>query len=236
MKKLLVLTALILGIANYAFAGAWYNMPNTNNWFYIQDDNSFAKNKWIVDNGKYYYFNNDGFMLSNTLTPDGYKVGADGAWIIESEKQNNSLNTIGTQVTSSGEKKKDLKNNIISKSNVEFLDSVKIGSKTWANVIKFSGNNSNIKVNSGDYNRLTFEAGVKDAKDDVEYNLTIFVNGDEAETITEFSSDGEQISIVIDKNSEVMLVYNCVVESGTYISSNNKALYIRKAQFERVKE
>ncbi len=41
---------------------------------------------WQIVDGKAYYFNtmSDGYkgrLLINTTTPDGYKVGADGAWI-----------------------------------------------------------------------------------------------------------------------------------------------------------
>ena len=41
---------------------------------------------WQIIDGKAYYFNtmSDGYLgrlLTNTVTPDGYKVGADGAWI-----------------------------------------------------------------------------------------------------------------------------------------------------------
>ena len=38
-------------------------------------------NTWKEIDGKQYYFGSDGYMLSNTTTPDGYYVGADGAWI-----------------------------------------------------------------------------------------------------------------------------------------------------------
>lgn len=234
MKKIFVMIIMCFVCTNFVYAGAWYNMPNSNYWFYIQDDNTFAINKWVVDNGKYYYFDNNGIMLSNTITPDGYTVGSDGAYLPTA--QNNVINTKGIDITTSSDKKKDVKNSIISKKNVEFLDSVKIGTKTWANVIKFSGSDSNIKLNSGDYTRITFEAGIKEKRDDISYDLTIFVNGQEAETIDEFSSEGDQISIDIDRNSEVMIVYNCTSETGTYISANNKALYIRKAQFEKERE
>ena len=43
---------------------------------------SLAKNVWKAGaNGIWYYLGQDGVMLTNTTTPDGYKVGADGAWI-----------------------------------------------------------------------------------------------------------------------------------------------------------
>lgn len=39
------------------------------------------KNQWVIDNGRYFYLNENGNMLANTTTPDGYVVGSDGAWI-----------------------------------------------------------------------------------------------------------------------------------------------------------
>ena len=36
---------------------------------------------WRLINGDWYYFGIDGAMLVNTITPDGYLVGADGKWI-----------------------------------------------------------------------------------------------------------------------------------------------------------
>ena len=35
---------------------------------------------WKQISGNYYYFGQDGKMLSNTTTPDGYKIGQDGTW------------------------------------------------------------------------------------------------------------------------------------------------------------
>ncbi|MCD8221966.1 MAG: hypothetical protein LUD07_07245 [Clostridiales bacterium] len=39
------------------------------------------KTGWFQQGGKWYYCNEDGEMLANTRTPDGYYVGADGAWV-----------------------------------------------------------------------------------------------------------------------------------------------------------
>lgn len=61
-----------------------------NNWFYMNTahDGSFGKMLvgWQNINGKWYYLNTAhdgtyGAMYSNRTTPDGFKVGADGAWI-----------------------------------------------------------------------------------------------------------------------------------------------------------
>ena len=36
---------------------------------------------WKQVNDKWYYFNIDGKLLVNTVTPDGYMVNAEGEWI-----------------------------------------------------------------------------------------------------------------------------------------------------------
>ena len=49
-------------------------------WYYFEESGYMAANKWI--NGTY-YVGSDGAMLTNTTTPDGYKVDENGAWIQE---------------------------------------------------------------------------------------------------------------------------------------------------------
>lgn len=36
---------------------------------------------WRLISGAWYYFAQDGIMLVDCVTPDGYKVGTDGKWI-----------------------------------------------------------------------------------------------------------------------------------------------------------
>ena len=65
--------------------------------FYCGANGVYVTNRWVKYNGKDYYMNaygkmakaiwqgnyylgNDGFMLTNTFTPDGFYVGSDGAW------------------------------------------------------------------------------------------------------------------------------------------------------------
>jgi len=54
-------------------------------WFYF-DKSGVMLTGWQLINGKWYYFNEAhdgtyGMMLANTTTSDGYRLGADGAWI-----------------------------------------------------------------------------------------------------------------------------------------------------------
>ena len=52
------------------------------NWYYLCSTGSMAKNVWKTGaEGNWYYLGPDGVMLTNTKTPDGYRVGADGVWI-----------------------------------------------------------------------------------------------------------------------------------------------------------
>ena len=61
--------------------GHWYYLNPTSN-----GERGMMMTGWQLIDGKYYYFNQKsdgtlGAMLVNTTTPDGYRVGADGAWM-----------------------------------------------------------------------------------------------------------------------------------------------------------
>lgn len=92
----------VLGGGITAFAGEW--KTDAKGYWYAKDDGSYASSEWIADEGKWYYIGDDGYMVSNawigdyyvgtdgailvnTTTPDGYQVGADGAWIQENNVQ-----------------------------------------------------------------------------------------------------------------------------------------------------
>ena len=36
---------------------------------------------WFTVSGKWYYANESGALATNTITPDGYTVNADGEWV-----------------------------------------------------------------------------------------------------------------------------------------------------------
>ena len=72
------------GASGYIMTG-WIYDPVYKYWFYI-DVNRGMLTGWQLLNNKWYYFNpvsdgTRGRLFVNTTTPDGYKVGADGAWI-----------------------------------------------------------------------------------------------------------------------------------------------------------
>ena len=95
MKKLLAVMAagvMALSMSVTALAGSW--QKDSVGWWYDNGDGTYQRNGWFQDtDGKYYYFNPAGYMLSNTTTPDGYYVDASGAWVTgaQSAKQAKSL-------------------------------------------------------------------------------------------------------------------------------------------------
>lgn len=50
-------------------------------WYYFRSGGAKAVNYWVMDYGKWFYLGDQGRMLADTVTPDGYVLGADGAWI-----------------------------------------------------------------------------------------------------------------------------------------------------------
>lgn len=50
-------------------------------WYFLKADGRMACREWLSVDGKWYYFDAEGGMLANTVTPDGYRVDVNGAWI-----------------------------------------------------------------------------------------------------------------------------------------------------------
>lgn len=74
---------------------------NNNNWYYFSNSGDMYKSSWVSYNNKWYYVNSSGDMASNTTTPDGYKVGTDGAWLGYSATANTPKNIAAETLSSS---------------------------------------------------------------------------------------------------------------------------------------
>lgn len=97
---------LTMGITS--FAGQWNN--DANGWWWADDNGSYPVNEWRWLDGNQdgvsecYYFGADGYMLADTVTPDGYQVNTDGAWTTDGTPQlRYSENTDNSQSDSSEE-------------------------------------------------------------------------------------------------------------------------------------
>lgn len=61
-------------------AGAWES--DEHGWR-VRSADGYLVNAWYLspESGLWYYLGADGYMLTNTTTPDGYTVNADGVWV-----------------------------------------------------------------------------------------------------------------------------------------------------------
>lgn len=103
LKQLLASILFSLVMTTSAFAGQW--MQDTTGWWYQNDDGSYPVNcwQWIDGNGdgiaEYYYFNEHGYCLMSTVTPDGNTVNANGAWVIYGRVQTQVVRTEQTDLS-----------------------------------------------------------------------------------------------------------------------------------------
>lgn len=88
-KKIVALAMAALmtaGSGMTVFAGQWQS--DTNGWWWQNDDGSYPVGSWQWLDGnndgtaECYYFDGNGYMLANTITPDGYSVDGNGAWVV----------------------------------------------------------------------------------------------------------------------------------------------------------
>lgn len=89
MKKKVIIMAITitaaLSTSMTSFAAGW--QQDAAGWWWQDDDGSYPANtwRWLDGNGdgvaECYYFDNSGYMLANTKTPDGYSVNGSGAWV-----------------------------------------------------------------------------------------------------------------------------------------------------------
>lgn len=90
-KKLVTVATAICSLlmSSTVFAGTWQTGTGENQgkWWYDNGNGSYTRNgwQWIDGNNdgtaESYYFDENGWLLTNTTTPDGYPVNGDGAWV-----------------------------------------------------------------------------------------------------------------------------------------------------------
>ena len=74
--------AMMVLLAQTAAAGSWNWNSVKGKWWYLDDQNTYPVNGWEWIDGKCYRFDEEGFLYTDTVTPEGLTVNADGAWTI----------------------------------------------------------------------------------------------------------------------------------------------------------
>ncbi|MCI8606236.1 MAG: hypothetical protein HFG72_05215 [Hungatella sp.] len=85
LKIMFVSMVLSLLCSMAVYAGQW-RLDHVG-WWYENDDGTYASNGWYWVDSLCYYFNQQGYCLLDTITPDGYTVNANGAWHINGTVQ-----------------------------------------------------------------------------------------------------------------------------------------------------
>lgn len=171
-----------------SWAGQWQQTEA--GWWYQNDDGSSPTDQWLDIDGKQYYFDSNGYILTNTTTPDGYQVGADGAWI---ENSNSTIEEPKFSTFMSSETKVNASAIIVSFKNEGNSDIIAYS--------KYS------QVRDSDYksnNRYT-ELVVQNASNFEAVNSVTIKPGEEA--ILVFAVKDEKTWY--DKDSSIMFVIEC---------------------------
>ena len=87
---------MVLATSITAFAGTWKQDAKGWQWDYGNGTKAANKWEWCDGNGdgiaECYYFDNNGYCLINTTTPDGYPVNGNGAWTEDGVVQTKEVN------------------------------------------------------------------------------------------------------------------------------------------------
>lgn len=93
MKKYftIILSVFILLVVQPIFAGSW--QQDNFGYKYVRDNGTYVVNSWEwidtynTGSAECYYFNELGYLLVNTITPDGYQVNLNGEWVLNGQVQ-----------------------------------------------------------------------------------------------------------------------------------------------------
>lgn len=212
-----IVTAIMALSTNMAaFAGQWQS--DASGWWYQNDDGGYPANtwQWIDGNGdgvaESYYFNEQGYCLMNTTTPDGYTVNPAGAWTVNEVVQTQQV----TPATTNNVEAKYLRDLIpVSKSAYSVEESWRTSQNAlWSNVIRLSGalNNTHVEFYTGkEYNWLSAQiAPAQNFDGSVAYVLEIY--GDNDVLLDSYDIDYRttptDISVNISGQDYIKLIWN----------------------------
>ena len=83
--------AMTISMGLTAFGGQWRS--DANGWWYQNEDGSYPADAWQWIDGnsdgaaECYFFDSQGYCMTNTVTPDGSTVNEYGAWTINDTVQ-----------------------------------------------------------------------------------------------------------------------------------------------------
>lgn len=102
MRKLICTLFAVTVFSMASYAGQW--QQDENGWRYQKDEGTYVAGWYQDSDGKWYYFDDQtNYMLTDTTTPDGYRISVDGVWegesAIDTEKNNGYENVVEVSAT-----------------------------------------------------------------------------------------------------------------------------------------
>ena len=100
MKVFMTASLFIALSANLTFASGWTKGISKNAWWFDFGNGDYFKSSWQWIDGNQdgiaecYYFDENGWMFENTITPDGYTVNENGAWTVSNIVQTKTSDLI----------------------------------------------------------------------------------------------------------------------------------------------
>ena len=196
-RLLIITTLMTLSTSLSAFAGSWEE--DAKGWWYKNNDGSYPRGTWFTfaTTGKQYYFDNDGYLLVNTTTPDGYKVGPDGAYLdsdpsniakanAANNKKSGSYVNSGPGVVAKTSAPKQNSNSLANNSNNNNNNSSNTNNNNNNNSNNTNSNNNN--SNNSNNNSNTGSPANKNTGSGSSGSAMISSNGPEPDTTTVLKS------------------------------------------------
>lgn len=217
MTTVALTTLMTLAISVPTFAAQWQS--DANGWWYQNDDGGYPISTWQWIDGnsdgiaESYYFDEQGYCLLNTTTPDGFTVNATGAWTVNGvvQTQQSATPTVSNNVQA--KYLRDL--TPVSKSAYSVEESWRTNQNSlWSNVIRLSGalNNTHVEFYTGkEYNWLSAQiAPAQNFDPSVEYVLEVY--GDNDTLLDSYDIDYRttptNISVNISGQDYIKLIWN----------------------------
>lgn len=247
MKKIKFVTTLFLAlllISSYAYAGwiadgfgwryqAYPGAPFTaGGWKWIDSENTGV--------AKCYYFRDNGYILANTVTPDGYYLNDKGQWVLNGVVQTKQISTIPAPSNQSSKEFSDLQHSNLKKwitlkdGVTTNLDTVKIiDGSIWNNdIISFNRDAANINVTNPGYSGFKARVALQYRNDmslNTKFKLIIYdVSGNVIDRIDRFNhAPYQDINVDLMGLDKFSIYLYCETPAGATI----RKVYMKDAYF-----
>ena len=247
MKKKLIgglLTAAVaLSMNVTVFAAGW--VQNSTGWWYDYGNGTWPASswQWIDGNGdgtaECYYFDQYGYCLMNTITPDGYQVDGNGAWAVNGAIQTRS--TAGTPVDSSGSQQNQQASNVPAVNLADMEPVAKRGynkkenvhtsqNALWGDALELWGSGAYAEFYvGGQYNTLSLTAAPQQGFwEEYEYELEIYGDDDYLLDSYLFDYKTSPTDITVDISGQDYIKLYWYSEDEGFLAQ--QSLYMKNAQ------